>query len=30
MTGSAEAVGRQKPAFEAFVKSVRFEGGANE
>jgi hypothetical protein len=30
MTGAADAVGRQKPAFEAFVKSVRFEGGANE
>jgi hypothetical protein len=30
MTGSADGVARQKPAFEAFVKSVRFEGGANE
>jgi hypothetical protein len=30
MSGSADAVDRQKPAFEAFVKSVRFEGGANE
>jgi hypothetical protein len=30
MSGPADAVGRQKPAFEAFVKSVRFEGGANE
>jgi hypothetical protein len=30
MSGPAEAVAKQKPAFEAFVKSVRFEGGANE
>ncbi len=28
MTGPADAVERQKAAFEAFVKSVRFEGGA--
>jgi hypothetical protein len=31
MTGPADVVGRQKSAFEAFLKSVRFEGGtANE
>ncbi len=27
MIGPADLVGKQKPAFEAFVKSVRFEGG---
>ena len=27
--GSAELVGRQKPAFEAFMSSVRFKGGPN-
>ena len=26
MTGPAELVGKQRAAFEAFVKSVRFEG----
>jgi hypothetical protein len=30
MGGSAEAVGRQKSAFEAFVKSVRFGGDSHE
>jgi hypothetical protein len=30
MTGTADVVGRQKGAFEAFLKSVRFEGGADE
>jgi hypothetical protein len=30
MTGPPEAVGREKAAFEAFVKSARFEGGADE
>jgi hypothetical protein len=29
MTGPPELVGRQQPAFEAFVKSLRFEAGAN-
>ena len=27
MTGPAELVGRQKSAFEAFVTSVKFDGG---
>lgn len=27
MTGPAELVGKQKPAFEAFIDSVRFDGG---
>ena len=30
MRGPADLVGREKPAFEAFLKSVRFEGDANE
>ncbi len=30
LTGPADEVGRQKPAFEAFVKSVRFQGDAND
>ena len=27
MTGPADLVGKQKAAFEAFVKSVKFDGG---
>ena len=27
MTGPADLVEKQKPAFEAFLKSVRFDGG---
>ena len=27
MTGPADLVGQQQPAFEAFVKSLRFEAG---
>ncbi|HEX4591107.1 MAG TPA: hypothetical protein VH120_14310 [Gemmataceae bacterium] len=30
MTGPAELVGAQQPAFEAFVKSLRFEAGTNK
>jgi hypothetical protein len=30
LRGPADLVGREKPAFEAFVKSVRFEGSNNE
>jgi hypothetical protein len=30
MTGSAELVGKQKPAFEAFVKSVNFAQGTGD
>ena len=30
MKGSAELVGKQKPAFEAFLKSVKFAGGNDE
>jgi hypothetical protein len=30
MTGPADVVARQKPAFEAFVSSVRFDGGKRE
>jgi hypothetical protein len=29
LLGPAELVGRQKPAFEAFMSSVRFKGGSN-
>jgi hypothetical protein len=30
MTGPADVVARQKPAFEAFLKSVRFQGGPGD
>ena len=30
LRGPADLVGREKPAFEAFMKSVRFEGSNHE
>ena len=30
MTGPADLVGKQQPAFETFVKSLRFEAGTKK
>ncbi len=30
MMGAPDLVGKQKPAFEKFVRSVRFDGGSDE